>query len=90
MSTLAELGYPSHEELVSIGMTREEFYLRYVNPKVGKMPPWWKFWAPVPSVELFAQNVLNAFYQDYPQIIQRRAAQIAAATEKMGQVFGGI
>lgn len=62
--SLRELGYPTHEELLSVGLTGREFMERYVH---GTKPKAWE------TVEQFADRITGRFYADYPLLRKRSA-----------------
>lgn len=62
--SLRELGYPPHEELLSVGLTGRDFMERYVH---GTKPKAWE------TVEQFADRVTGRFYADYPTLRKRSA-----------------
>jgi hypothetical protein len=56
---LRELGYPSLETLAAVGLTGPEFFTRYVDRYVPR-PGW--------SGADMAREILEKFYQDYPEL----------------------
>lgn len=57
--SMAELCYPTHEQLESIGLTGKEFHSRYIVPI--------RF-SPYESPRHYSQRVLGRFWKDYPQL----------------------
>jgi hypothetical protein len=57
--TLRELGYPSHEELASVGLTGAQFFRRYVQPYEPRGDR---------SPEDMARIILGRFHQDHPKL----------------------
>lgn len=62
--TINTLGYPSLEELESVGLTGHEFMERYV--RTVKPRAW-------DSLQDFADRINGRFYADYPQLKKVRS-----------------
>lgn len=58
-NTLADLGFPSHEELARVGLTGPEFYDRYI---LTTMPS--RFASPADH----ANAILSKFWRDFPEL----------------------
>ena len=57
--TLRSLGFPSYEQLDSIGLSRESFMARYVHPT---KPRWGEF------PEAYSRRILAKFWADYEEL----------------------
>ena len=69
-TSLAELGYPSLDELASVGLTGLEFYRRYVTPhRVAYRGV---------SIRALSRRILADFHRDFPQLAARAVATTPA------------
>lgn len=59
-ATLRSLGFPSYDQLESVGLSRAEFMVQYVH---STHPRWRE------GPEGYSQRCLAKFWSDYPQLL---------------------
>ena len=76
-NTIADLGYPTREQLASVGLEGRAFLRKYVFPVAGL-----KSFA-YGSPERFAGEVLRRFWSDFPQLAMRERNLIRSFTARI-------
>lgn len=55
--SLADAGFPSHEDLASVGLTGAQFYVRYIAPEKRHL-----------RIQSYNRAILRKFWRDYPSL----------------------